>query len=779
MSKEFLKDENDSIDFIKEIRYYIFFWPWFLVFVVFALFSSLIFLRYTNNTYQSFAILQVKDAKSDPSSFLAQSGGAMFNFNRIKIDNFITQITSKRNIKNVVKALDLQTNIYSVGKVKNTLKYGEEIPFNIEFKSNAVFKEGFTITIDNSKATLNFENKEYTLLLNQVLELEDFKVTLKKIPMDDNIEFRIKRGSETGAISSLNSSISVNASTKEGDNIQISLQGPNKKRNEAIINSLIEMAHADQVYEKRKIYELSIDFINTRLSTIVNEIDSLSLMTTGFKSDNLIFSPEAQTTNALSNLTDLEQEKFNLTNQLELAKSLQNNLETQSNFSLLPSNIGIRNTNVNELVIAYNTLVLERNNLLSGATEKNPIIIQLSLQLTDLKKNILGSINNYLQNLKTSLSRFNEFKNTTSKEVSKIPKLEATLLSFERKFQIAENLYLFLLQKKEEASISFQATLPDTRIINYAYTDPAPIAPKKNIVLFGAVLLGLMIPFAILYILKILDTKIHTREDLEKLIPDLDILGEVPFNEDIKSLNNLRGTFAESSRIIRSNISFKLPHESDCSIILSTSSVKGEGKTITAYNLAASYAAAGEKVILIGADLRNPQLHKILNVDRKAESKGLVNIILNSSDFSFKDYIQKTTVFSNNLDFILSGPIPPNPAELLSSSDFSNILTKLSETYNYIIIDSAPLVLVSDTIPILKKADLVLYTTRAHFTEKKLASFINDLVIDKKINKIGVILNGIKAGAKSYYKYGYSYRYSYLYKYNYGYGYGYGKGKST
>ena len=212
-------------------------------------------------------------------------------------------------------------------------------------------------------------------------------------------------------------------------------------------------------------------------------------MTTGFKSDNLIFSPEAQTTNALSNLTDLEQEKFNLTNQLELAKSLQNNLETQSNFSLLPSNIGIRNTNVNELVIAYNTLVLERNNLLSGATEKNPIIIQLSLQLTDLKKNILGSINNYLQNLKTSLSRFNEFKNTTSKEVSKIPKLEATLLSFERKFQIAENLYLFLLQKKEEASISFQATLPDTRIINYAYTDPAPIAPKKNIILFGAVLM--------------------------------------------------------------------------------------------------------------------------------------------------------------------------------------------------------------------------------------------------------------------------------------------------
>ena len=177
---------------------------------------------------------------------------------------------------------------------------------------------------------------------------------------------------------------------------------------------------------------------------------------------------------------------------------------------------------------------------------------------------------------------------------------------------------------------------------------------------------------------------------------------------------------------------------------------------------------------------RNPQLHKILNVERNSNDAGLVNIILNPSDFSAKDYVQKTTVFNNNLDFILSGPIPPNPAELLGSSEFSNLLKKLKEYYNYIVIDSAPLVLVSDTIPILKQADLVLYTVRAHFTDKKLTNFIYDLLKNKKVNKMGIILNGIKAVPNSsYYKYGYGYRYSYQYKYNYGYGYGYGKDKSS
>ena len=770
-----LNNESDNLDLIKEIKYYLFFWPWFLVSLILFVFSSFVYLRYSNPVYNTSATLQVKDLSSDPSSFLTQSAGAMFNFNKVKIDNYTTQISSNPNLFNVVKSLDLQTNIYSLGRVKSSLQFADEIPFEIKFKTDKIFNEGFSVKFNSSKSSLEIDGKSYNISINQILDFEDFNLTFLKIPEND-VEFLVKRFNENVSVSNLFSNVNITPSSKDGDNIDISLNGSNIQRNEAIINKLIQVAHLDQVNDKRQIYSLSIDFINSRLESIINEIDTLSIETTGFKSDNLIFSPEAQTENALSSLTKLEQDKFDLTTQLELAKSLKENLKSQTKFSLLPSNIGINSGNVNELVVAFNTLVLERNNLLSGATELNPLIVQLSQQLTDLKQNINISIDNYLDNLNTSLSKFNEFKSNTSSQVARIPKLEAKLLAFQRKFQLAENLYIFLLKRREEASISYEATLPNTRVINYANTSPIPISPKKQLIFLGSILLGLLVPFGVLYILKLTDTKIHKREDLEKELSNLNILGEIPFVEESNTIDDPRGAFAEASRVIRSNISFKLPNSDKCQVILSTSSIKGEGKTLTIFNLAASYVAAGNKVLLIGADLRNPQLHTIMGYDRKSGSEGL-STILSKSRVNPSDNVVTVDIFSSSIDVMLSGPIPPNPAELLNSDKFSNLLNQLKNNYDYILIDSAPMLLVSDTIPILKYADLVVYTTRAHYTDKKILPFIDNLVSDKKINNIGLVLNGIKVGPKSYYKYGYSYRYSYSYKYNYGYGYGYNEDK--
>jgi len=772
--ENFINLENDSIDIVKELRYYAFFWPWFLACVIFISISAYVYFRYSNNIYKSIATLQVKDAKSDPTSFLTQSGGSMFNFNRVKIDNYITQINSKPNLKNVIRTLDLQTNVYGVGRVKNSLQYGDDLPFEIVFKTDRTLKESIGLRTQNQKSTLQFGDNTYDLVLGQTLELEDFRVTLSEMPQDDS-EFLVTRITEAEVIAALSRRIAVSASTKEGDNIDLTLQGTNLKRNEAIINSLIETAHAEQVSDKRQIYTLSIDFINSRLSSIVNEIDSLSLKTTGFKSDNLIFSPEIQTSNALSSLTNLEKEKFNLITQLELTKALQQNLESKSPFSLLPSNFGIDNVDVNSLVLTYNKLSQERKLLLSGATERNPVIVQLSAQLTDLKQNILISIDNYQENLKTSLFNFNEFKKATSNEVAKIPKLEATLQAFKRKFIIAENLYLFLLQKREEASISYEATLPDTRIINYAYTNSKPVSPNKLLILVGALTIGFLIPFIVLFLLKTLDTKLHSREDLQKSLPNLDILGEVPFVDDVNAIvKDSRGMFAESTRVIRSNINFKLPNQTMSKVILCTSSIKGEGKTICAFNIAASYTATGKKVILMGADLRNPQLHSLLEIERD-NKKGLSTSAVSENHTNFSDSIMSYKIFNNTMDILFSGPIPPNPAEILGSSKCFDIINSLKNIYDVVVIDSAPLVLVSDTLPLLKLADLVLYSVRAHYTDVKLAPFIRGLVDDKKIDNIGIVFNGIKAGGSSYYKYGYGYRYSYQSRYNYGYGYGYGE----
>ena len=774
----FINQDNDTVDILKEVRYYLFFWPWFLASVVLFFLGTYVYLRYASTIYQTNATLQVKDASSDPSSFLTEGAGAMFNFNRVKIDNYIAQIGSKPNLTAVTDHLDLRTQIYAVGRVKQSLAFGDEIPFDIVFKTEQYFNQ-IRLILEPAEGVIQIgEAEELQFGFSEPFETDDFILIVNGNAVEDSSEFLITRNSESKTITSLSRQIEINASSKTGDNIDLSVQGSNIERNEAIINTLIDVAHQQQTRDKQEIFALSINFINNRLGSIKSEIDSLTLKTTGFKSDNQIFSPEAQTTAALSNITTLDQEQFNLTTQRALAQSLKRNLENQNDYSLLPSNIGLSSGNVNDLVVSYNELVLKRKNLLAGATKRNPLVVQLSDQLKDLRDNIFESIDNYINNIDTSLSKFKEFKKRTNSEVSKIPGLEASLLSFQRKFQIAEKLYLFLLERREEASISYESTLPNTRVINYANTDFIPVAPKKQILALAALLLGLIIPFGVLYILKLLDTKIHTRDELEKSIPNLDIMGEVPFLQDMDSVMDPRGIFAEASRVIRSNISFKIKDDEDCKVILSTSSIKGEGKTLTAFNIAASYVAAGKKVLLVGADLRNPQLHTLIGINRKSNSKGLSNLISGDVNEVPSDYFLKINVFNKQIDLLLSGPIPPNPAELLGSQTFVKVLNNINQSYDYIVIDSAPLVLVSDTIPLLKYADLVLYTTRAHYTDKKLISFIKKLVEDNKINNIGLVLNGIKAGAKSYYKYGYSYRYSYQYKYNYGYGYGYSEDKS-
>ena len=457
-----LIQENESVDIMQEVRYYTFFWPWFLFSIISFVFCSFIYLRYSTNTYSTLATLQVKDAKSDPSSFLTQSAGAMFNFNRVKIDNYISQIISNSNINKVVDLLDLQTQVYSLGRIKSSLKFGDEIPFKINFTTDKIFKDGITLKFNDSNISAEFDGKFYDLGDGTYFEFDDFNLEL--LNYDNDTEFLVKNTSEKIAGSSLLSNIVISPSSKEGDNIDINIQGPNIRLNEAILNTLIKVAQETQVYEKRKIYDLSINFINGRLISIIDEIDSLSLETTGFKSQNLIFSPEAQTSNALLSLNQLEQEKFNLSTQFELTKSLKNNLNSQSDFSLLPSNIGINSGDVNELVVAYNTIVLKRNELLSGATLQNPLVVQLSLQLTSLKQNILSSIDNYIENIQTSISKFNEFQNSTSSQVSRIPELEARLLEFQRRFELSENLYLFLLERREEASISYESTLCPTHV---------------------------------------------------------------------------------------------------------------------------------------------------------------------------------------------------------------------------------------------------------------------------------------------------------------------------
>jgi capsular exopolysaccharide synthesis family protein len=494
--------------------------------------------------------------------------------------------------------------------------------------------------------------------------------------------------------------------------------------------------------------------------------------------NNDIYDSDKQTSTLLSEITKKEEASFNLKVQLDISTSLLNQLKSQENFEILPANIGISDLGINELLVSYNTLVMERNTLLVSAPNNSPLVIEMNRKLNNLKTANLEGISRYIENLKVSLSSYKKDKAETLGIVAEFPEKVYNMRTLAREFKFAEDLLVFLSQRKEEASISYVSVLPNLKVLSYGVANNFPISPNKNTIYFGGLALGILIPFGILYILKILDTKINTREDLEKGLPELNILGEVPFDENYSSENDDRGIIAESTRVIRSSMSFLL-NQNKPQVIITTSTIKGEGKSFVSYNIAQSYNALGKKVILIGADLRNPQVHTLLGIERG--NLGL-STFLNDVNYNDLDKLIVKGKSIDEIDYLLSGAIPPNPSELLMRPRMKELLEILKSSYDLIIIDSAPLLLVSDTTPILPLCDLVVYVSRAQYSDKNIFPFIKEIHGRENMPPFGMVLNGLIASGSSSgygygYRYSYKYRYSYTYKYNYGYGYGYGQDK--
>ncbi len=361
-------------------------------------------------------------------------------------------------------------------------------------------------------------------------------------------------------------------------------------------------------------------------------------------------------------------------------------------------------------------------------------------------------------------------------KVLALPEDEKILRSIEREQSVKEAIFVLLLQKKEEASINFAVTSPSIKVIDPANTSIYPISPNPKFIYLFSFAFGIAFPFIVLFIWLTLDTKIHTKDQISKFLNDIPVIGQIPYikaDEILKSFNltsSSRNILSESIRITIANLNFILfkdTNKDKNKTILVTSSIKGEGKTIVSVNLAANLSSPENKVLLIGADLRNPQIHKFLNLD-KNKVAGLSDYIY-KNETDFKKYLIK----QGNLEIMLSGSIPPNPNELLSSNKFAKLIDELKLIYDYIVIDSAPCVLVSDTFEISKYIDATAYVVRSNYTDIQLTDYINECKNEDKLKNMNIILNSVGSSTSYGYKYGYQYGYKYGYQYNYGYGYGY------
>lgn len=760
--------ETDEADVnIKEILFkYLRFWSWFIATVVIALFIAVFYLKYTPTVYSTEAKIKIIDASKE-LNIGADALSMLSGKPKINLDNEIEVLKSYRLLSQVVEALNLQVDYLVEGNIKTTPIW--ETPFKI-IQTKAATDSlrntlNYTINWDDTQFHITDVDKKQTYIQNKVATAPTAGLTfyiqvnpelLKTKGKDYKIV--IKPFKET--VMNLAKNIEVQSTNKNSEILAISLKGVSTERSEAIINEIIEKFNNDGIQDRQLVSKRTLDFIDDRFIYLSEELDSIEGNKRAYKQNNNLSYIEADAGINLQKKSESEADLFRIETQIELSNLLRTTLTNEAQYQLLPANIGLENSGINNLVSQYNKSLLEREKLLASAGPNNPTVKVLNTQLASTKANIEQTVKVHAQQLKVSLKQLEREKGRVGAQFSRLPEKEQLLRAIERQQSIKENLYLILLQKREEAAISLAVTAPSIKVVDYALTSSIPVAPKSKIILLGAIILGLLIPFGILYVVFMFDTKIHSKQEVEDVIKPIPVVAEIPFIEDGELFlePDARTTVAEAFRMLMTNVNYTLPaiETEKAKVIYVTSTIKGEGKTFTAVNLSLAYASLGKRVLIIGADIRNPQIHSYFHLNK--DNKGLTTYLFNPG-ITAKECIQKNKVSQNKLHLMLGGPIPPNPASLLSNGRFGALLKELQPDYDFIVVDTAPTVLVTDTLLISQHADVTVYVAKANFTDKNLLQIPKDLHEQKKLHNIVFVINN--AGQSKHYTYNYNYGYGY------------------
>jgi len=579
--------------------------------------------------------------------------------------------------------------------------------------------------------------------------------------------FSIRKIRLEDAVASLKSALQVNLLGEESELLELKMTGSIIEKNNAILNKLNEVFDRDGQEDKQRIFRKTIDFVNSRFEYLFKELDTIELNKADYKRNQKLSFIEGDSQMLLTTKTETSSEYEKAKTQSLLSDIIIKALKEVKVNELLPTNIGLDEMNVNELIKQYNEIVLQSQKNIKSGGENHPKVQQLIGMQMNLKENIKYSLKAYQNILLARIQEIDKIKIQQDYQYSVLPYQEKMIRSIERQQKIKETLYLLLLQKREEASINLAIVNPSIKIVDAAMANRTPLSPKRGLIFMLAFGLGLLVPFAILFVYYLFDNKLHTREALESRLEHISIIAEIPFILERQKLIKLndRSVLSEAFRILIANLNFVTPFTANKPpIIYVSSSIKGEGKTFTSVNLALTLASLNKKVIVIGADLRNPQIHKMLK--SKRSKVGLINYLIDPN-LNHLNCVDKLKVNDINLDVIFSGEIPPNPSEIISNGRFGHLLDELKKEYDYIIVDTPPTLLVADTILISKYADLTLYIVKANYTQKNVLNFINTLNQQNKIKNASIVFNNVGANE------GYGKGYAYSYKYNYGYSYNY------
>ncbi|MDL2214583.1 polysaccharide biosynthesis tyrosine autokinase [Dysgonomonas sp. OttesenSCG-928-M03] len=758
------KSKSDFIDVGDIIVKYSKYWKWFLLSLLLTIFIGIIYIKIVDPTYyiSSSVKLRTEEEGSKIATSLVKSFGLGGMAGTDNIDDEAIIISSQSHMRDMIYSLGLHVS-YDLKKfpfdkslyddsplvltgdrsVIDTLT--DKIKFEVKVNTNKSVdikakSDGNDIGNYTGNLPAQIKTKMGSFILSSTgksIDTDEYKMDIVLSGLNYSAEqFREK--------------VEIGAADNKSNLIYLGLKETNKKRGKDVLNKLIELYNADTKDEKNQEAINTDHFIRERISLLASELSVLEKQLEDFKKKNNVLNLDAESRAFISKYQDLQERNTEIEIQQNIAGMLNKYVSDPANrHELIPTNTGVP-SNTLEAIRSYNAAILERSRLLQNTKESNPIIISLDKQIDMLRQNVQTSVGNAQKDIAVRKKDWAGLTGEMQSKMSQMPQQEREYIELERQRQVKSELYVFLLTKMEETQLTLASTTPKAKIIDDAYSVWKPVAPKKKNVFGLALLLGIAIPVVVIYLMDIFKVKLQTKEELEQAT-SIPVLGEICLDKNGKNIAVSEGittSTAELFRLVRTNLQFLM--KKDEKVMLVTSSISGEGKSFFTVNLALSFSLIkNKKVALVGLDIRNPKLSEYLSISKKDG----ITLYLASDDMKPEEIIIHRPDLHPNIYVVPAGPIPPNPSELLLGDRLEEFFTYLRENFDYIIVDTAPVGMVSDTFSLDRISDIAVYLFRANYTNKSYIKLAESIVEENKLKRLSFVINGTTT--KSAYGYGY------------------------
>ena len=796
----FTAEDEKPIDYKAILFEYLMYWPWILGCIIVMGITMYAYLRYKAPIYNINATVLIKQDDQTKSSSIPpmqamQDLGMLSMANNF--DNEVEIIRSRTLVKKVVNKLNLYINY----KEKQTFRYPADLYKNSPVQVWTTPEEADCLFRPVTLEMTCTPNGQVDVKANFYPDPNSGEITIHKhfdklpgvlttpvgvFTLSSNRDSTLAQINEVRTITAIitpptavannyANNLTSEPTSKTTTIASLSLEESNTSRGIDFINMLVTLYNEDANNDKNEVAAKTAQFIDERISIINQELGTTESQLANFKQQAGLTDLSSDAQLALKENSVYQQKQAENATQLRLVAFLKNYInDTKNEMEVIPTNVGLADQGLSELIIKYNDLLIERKRLLRTSSESNPAVVQLDAGIRATRINVQTTVENVEKALLITQSDLDREGKKYATRISNAPTQEKELMSITRQQEIKASLYLLLLQKREENAITLASTATNGRIIEEAMAGNYPIAPNKKMYYLIALILGLGIPVGIIYLRDLLRFKIESRADVEK-ITDVPVVGDIPLTNTeghpIVVQENRNGLMEEVFRSVRTNLQYMLGE--DQKVILFTSTTSGEGKSFNAGNLACSFAFMGKKVVIVGLDIRKPGLNKVFEISHK--ERGITQYLADPKHTDLLSLCQPSAI-SPNLFILPGGTVPPNPTELVARKTLDEAIEQLKQSFDYVLLDTAPIGMVTDTQLIARVADLSVYVCRADYTHKSDYELINDLKRENKLPNLCTLINGIDMDQrKNGYYYGYG-KYGKYGKYGYGkkYGYGYG-----